>query len=169
VQKQVAVISQRERRHLEATCRADFERPSRANTRSNWLLTQGCWIRKPVGSAFRMPSSTVRSTEVASSLFGRKSLINQRTLSSEIPRSSEQFREVAVFEDVFELGGLGEGVRLDLKLERVFRCVLDDRVARFEVQGPRAFTNSKDHFAGEGTSFASEPGNQLAWDLCIPV
>jgi hypothetical protein len=45
--------------------------------------------------------------------FGRE-IVNQRLLSFRDPKKTEQFREVAVFEDIFELGGLGEGVRLDL-------------------------------------------------------
>jgi hypothetical protein len=43
--------------------------------------------------------------------------------------------------------------------------VLDDRVARLEVQEPRTFTNTKEHLAGERTRFASEPGNQFTGTL----
>src|SRR6202790_2044585 len=49
--------------------------------------------------------------------------------------------------------------------ERILRSVLDDRIARFEVQEPRTFTNSKDHLASERTRFASEPGNKFAGTL----
>ncbi len=56
-------------------------------------------------------------------------------------------------------------MRLDFMSERVFRGVLDDRVARLEFQEPRAFTNTKNHLTGERTCFASEPGNEFTGTL----
>src|SRR5688572_23130358 len=90
----------------------------------------------------------------------RGHIVDQRALYLRDPQKLEQSGEVSVFEEVLETCGLRESVRLDLEFERILRRVLDDCVRTLEIQGPRVFANSKDHFTGERASFTSEPGDE---------
>ena len=90
MQKQVAIICQRERRHFETTRRADFERPSRQNP-FQLVVDPGMLDQETsrIGFQDSFEHGALHGSSVV--VFGRN-LVDQRALSFRDPEKSKQLR-----------------------------------------------------------------------------